>query len=112
MSEKPSPLQAGLVAALKRRAALDPASAKHVNPAIERLGGEPVQIEDNGLTYVAVKTARVFGREDRRELVEGQIFKRNDDGSLWPLNGEELVAFAERYPDFLKHWSASGEDDE
>jgi hypothetical protein len=45
---------------------------------------------------------------DLRRPVEGQIYIAQSDGSLRPINGEELIDLFSKYPGFVKGWRLEG----
>ncbi len=85
------------LADLERAQKLDP-----LDEEIARLVERQRAALATGLTYVAINEATILGPDDRP--LEGQVFVRRDDGSLTPLTGAELTAFADAHRDFAKRW--------
>lgn len=55
-----------------------------------------------GLRYVAIESAIHIG--PTQNDIRGQIFIVQSDQSLKLLSGDELSAFNDQYPDFIKNW--------
>ena len=55
-----------------------------------------------GPTYVAKQQARILGRRDHG--IVGNVFVLQDDGSLKPASGQDLMKLNERHPQFIRDW--------
>jgi hypothetical protein len=111
MSEINEPLAAAMRAMAER--ALDPRerlgflkSATDLDPAdlrvLEQIKAVERQIFDE-TCYVAIEQAIIVGEPSAQ--IEGCIYVLQPDRSLKPLDGQELRAFYETHPNFVKGWS-------
>ena len=58
-------------------------------------------------TYVGIERAVILG-PDLRRPIEGQVYIKQSDGSLRPINGKELIDLCTKYPGFVKSWRLEG----
>ncbi|MCA3694362.1 hypothetical protein [Aquidulcibacter sp.] len=110
MSEMNRPLAAAMRAMAER--ALDPRerlgflkSAWDLDPTklhvLEQIKALERQILDE-TCYVAIEQAIIVGEPSAQ--IEGCLYVLQPDRSLKPLDGQELRAFHERHPNFVKNW--------
>lgn len=106
MSEKIPPAVSQAMAAVHERlAAENPGYAEDHRKIASRLRGEehqprPVPEE----TYIAIERAQVFGAQNDPSMAEGRLFRVLEDGTLKPLNGDELRKLADDFPGFVRSW--------
>jgi hypothetical protein len=81
-------------------------NALKLDPSDEMIVQEIAEIEtklDGTVSYVAIEKAVIIG--SAVPDIEGCIYILQPDRSLKPLDGQELRAFHEAHPNFVKNWS-------
>jgi len=112
LSDKiPSALALALADVQERLAAENPGYAEDHRQLASRLRGEehqPGTVPDE--TYIAIERAQVFGVQNDPSIAEGRLFRVLADGTLKPLNGDELRKLADDFPGFVRSWRLSPEE--
>ncbi|WBQ10523.1 hypothetical protein L2D01_01815 [Hyphomonadaceae bacterium ML37] len=102
----PTALHLAMAKTLEDLAETEPDRAhEHQTRAAQLRGESCVPPAPRSRTYVAIRSALVFGPANDVAIAEGLIFELQPDRSLRRLDGPGLVQFAEDHPGFARHGS-------